>query len=67
MMQRIGVTDVLKMLVLSVLCATLWGCGDDEPAYYMCNCRPDQYCADDKCYDPDGSVVPAPKAESPEK
>ncbi len=64
MMQRIDVKEMLKVLMLLVLGATLWGCGDDEPSYYMCNCKPDQFCVEDKCYDTDGSVVPAPKAES---
>ena len=38
----------------------LVGCGSDEASFNMCECEPDQYCVDDKCYDTDGTIVPAP-------
>lgn len=32
-------------------------CSSDS-SVSLCNCKPDQYCEDDTCYDTDGSIAP---------
>lgn len=47
-------------LLLFVLFAGVSACSDDTETVTMCDCREDEYCRDDKCYETDADIAPAP-------
>ena len=49
-----------KVFVLLGMGFVFYGCSDDEGSVPICDCEPDQYCVDDKCYDTDETIAPAP-------
>ena len=43
-----------------LLCAAMTACSDDNETVTLCDCREDEYCRDDKCYETDADIAPAP-------
>ena len=46
--------------LMLLLCAAMTACSDDNETVTLCDCREDEYCRDDKCYETDADIAPAP-------
>lgn len=49
-----------RLFAFVLLMAVVAACSDDSNYIPVCNCEPDEYCVDDKCYPTDSTIAPAP-------